>query len=134
MLNCVHFASLFDFKITYLILYLVCSYQFYKLCFSSGRAGGYPSPIVGLLCLCCLSCVPVQGPYCLVKLVQCFNFAIYEVELFYFCVAFLHMLENGANAMDWLKDPDVGPILLQISRIYTAEYNDCMLTPFSNSP
>jgi len=31
------------------------------------------------------------------------------------------MLENGANAMDWLKDPDVGPILLQISRIYTAE-------------
>ena len=42
------------------------------------------------------------------------------------------MLENGANAMDWLKDPDVGPILLQISRIYTAEKSDCVFPGFSD--
>ena len=34
--------------------------------------------------------------------------------------------------MDWLKDPDVGPILLQISRIYTAEKSDCVFPGFSD--
>lgn len=48
-------------------------------------------------------------------------------------VAFLHMLENGANTMDWLKDPDVGPILLQISRIYTAERNDYLFPGIGDS-
>ncbi|XP_067948197.1 ubiquitin-associated domain-containing protein 1-like isoform X2 [Watersipora subatra] len=47
-------------------------------------------------------------------------------------LAFLHMLENGANTMDWLKDPDVGPILLQISRIYTAERSDCVFPGFGH--
>lgn len=46
-------------------------------------------------------------------------------------VAFLHMLENGANAMDWLKDPDVGPILLQISRTYTTEKSDLIYPGFT---
>ena len=52
--------------------------------------------------------------------------------MFFSVLAFLHMLENGANTMDWLKDPDVGPILLQISRIYTTERSDCVFPGFGH--
>ena len=31
------------------------------------------------------------------------------------------MLENPSNTQQWLNDPDTGPMLIQISRIYHAE-------------
>ena len=31
------------------------------------------------------------------------------------------MLENPNNTQQWLNDPDTGPMLIQISRIYHAE-------------
>ena len=36
-------------------------------------------------------------------------------------LAFLHMLENPNNTQQWVNDPDTGPMLIQISRIYHAE-------------
>ena len=57
---------------------------------------------------------------------------LYDFGCFFSVLAFLHMLENGANTMDWLKDPDVGPILLQISRIYTTERSDCVFPGFGH--
>ncbi|BFZ20870.1 hypothetical protein BsWGS_23910 [Bradybaena similaris] len=43
-------------------------------------------------------------------------------------LAFLQMLENPLSASQWLSDPETGPLLMQISRIYHSE----KLTP-SNS-
>ncbi|XP_050395048.1 ubiquitin-associated domain-containing protein 1 [Patella vulgata] len=38
-------------------------------------------------------------------------------------LAFLQMLENPVAASQWLNDPETGPILMQISKIYHAEKN-----------
>ncbi|XP_074653863.1 ubiquitin-associated domain-containing protein 1-like [Tubulanus polymorphus] len=38
-------------------------------------------------------------------------------------LAFLSMLDNPALTTDWLNDPETGPMLIQISRIYHAEKN-----------
>ncbi|ESP04978.1 hypothetical protein LOTGIDRAFT_230032 [Lottia gigantea] len=38
-------------------------------------------------------------------------------------LAFLQMLENPIAASQWLSDPETGPLLMQISRIYHAEKN-----------
>ncbi|XP_059145826.1 ubiquitin-associated domain-containing protein 1-like [Physella acuta] len=42
-------------------------------------------------------------------------------------LAFLQMLENPITASQWLNDPETGPLLMQISRIYHSE----KLTPFN---
>lgn len=41
-------------------------------------------------------------------------------------LAFLQMLENPVSVSQWLNDPEMGPLLMQISRIYHSE----KLTPF----
>ncbi|XP_005094980.1 ubiquitin-associated domain-containing protein 1 [Aplysia californica] len=41
-------------------------------------------------------------------------------------LAFLQMLENPISASQWLNDPETGPLLMQISRIYHSE----KFTPF----
>ncbi|CAG5118123.1 unnamed protein product [Candidula unifasciata] len=43
-------------------------------------------------------------------------------------LAFLQMLENPLTASQWLSDPETGPLLMQISRIYHSE----KLTPSSS--
>ncbi|KAK6979770.1 ubiquitin-associated domain-containing protein 1 [Biomphalaria glabrata] len=45
-------------------------------------------------------------------------------------LAFLQMLENPITASQWLNDPETGPLLMQISRIYHSE----KLTPFNSEP
>ncbi|CAL1525919.1 unnamed protein product [Lymnaea stagnalis] len=45
-------------------------------------------------------------------------------------LAFLQMLENPISASQWLNDPETGPLLMQISRIYHSE----KLTPFNREP
>ena len=37
--------------------------------------------------------------------------------------AFTQILENPHTTAQWLSDPDTGPMLLQISRIYHGEKN-----------
>lgn len=34
------------------------------------------------------------------------------------CVAFEDMLENPLNSTQWMNDPETGPVMLQISRIF----------------
>jgi hypothetical protein len=44
---------------------------------------------------------------------------MHDLDLLTLCVAaFLQMLENPMAANQWLNDPDTGPILMQVSRIY----------------
>ncbi|KAH9503386.1 Ubiquitin-associated domain-containing protein 1 [Bulinus truncatus] len=45
-------------------------------------------------------------------------------------LAFLQMLENPITASQWLNDPETGPLLMQISRIYHSE----KLTPVNSEP
>ena len=47
--------------------------------------------------------------------------------------AFLHMLENPGNTQQWLNDPDTGPMLIQISRIYHAEKHAAKVSSASSS-
>lgn len=37
---------------------------------------------------------------------------------FYFSAAFEDMLENPLNSTQWMNDPETGPVMLQISRIF----------------
>lgn len=36
----------------------------------------------------------------------------------YVCAAFEDMLENPLNSTQWMNDPETGPVMLQISRIF----------------
>ena len=45
---------------------------------------------------------------------------------FLIITAFLQILDNPNSIGQWLNDPDTGPILLQISRIYHIEKNATM--------
>lgn len=36
----------------------------------------------------------------------------------YLCAAFEDMLENPLNSTQWMNDPETGPVMLQISRIF----------------
>ncbi len=56
-----------------------------------------------------------------------------RLYLFILFVAFLHMLENPSNTQQWLSDPDTGPMLIQISRIYHAEKHAPKSTNNTNS-
>ena len=40
---------------------------------------------------------------------------------FFLFPAFLQMLDSPLAAQQWLSDPDTGPLLVQVSRIYHAE-------------
>lgn len=37
---------------------------------------------------------------------------------FCLCAAFEDMLENPLNSTQWMNDPETGPVMLQISRIF----------------
>lgn len=41
-----------------------------------------------------------------------------ETDLFCLCAAFEDMLENPLNSTQWMNDPETGPVMLQISRIF----------------